>query len=429
MPWPVWGPRRDGPRMIFSPRSALYLVLLSSLVACQQEGAESETELDAALQVDAAPEGDAAVDAEAEAEVEVDAEPDAEPEPTEPGLDVLEVEGLAIINGRSGLLEVELPADVLSLSILIEGAHPNFYAVGHLEGPEDNVLVSEAPEGVQITVQDRYNSVFPGPAKSPNRSITAAQFVGGLLAPNNPGVDLTPGLWRYEVVAADSAGEPANTSADVTLQIKRGPEPVEGTLDLHLHFTGSRGWDAVSAQDAPDFQRALARMAGFYAEIGIHVGEVTYQDVDPEFRSVAADGAGRNAPLHRLFANSRADTGVSLFFVDEITSQFGAGFIGGVAGGTPGPTLLPGTPRSGVVVATEGPPDSIGHVMGHETGHFLGLYHTQEVTGVTDQIDDTPAGRDGASNLMFPTVTSEPAELSDGQAWVLHRSPAVDPVQ
>ena len=70
-------------------------------------------------------------------------------------------------------------------------------------------------------------------------------------------------------------------------------------------------------------------------------------------------------------------------------------------------------------------PDSIGHIMGHESGHFLGLFHTQEIIGFTDQIDDTMGGLNGSDNLMFPTVTSEPARLTDGQAWVLHRSPII----
>ena len=49
--------------------------------------------------------------------------------------------------------------------------------------------------------------------------------------------------------------------------------------------------------------------------------------------------------------------------------------------------------------------------MGHETGHFLGLFHTQEFAqGITDQIDDTATGFNNADNLMFPTVTPEEAQ-------------------
>ena len=63
--------------------------------------------------------------------------------------------------------------------------------------------------------------------------------------------------------------------------------------------------------------------------------------------------------------------------------------------------------------------------MGHESGHFLGLFHSVEFIGETDQISDTPTNTRDHSNLMFPTVTNGEAAISPGQGWVLHKNASV----
>ena len=129
-----------------------------------------------------------------------------------------------------------------------------------------------------------------------------------------------------------------------------------------------------------------------------------------------------------MFTLNSYESGVALFFVDRIGMGQAGGIVGGISGGTPGP-LRAETVRSGVAVATllSSSPAELGHVMAHETGHFLGLFHTQEtVGGIVDQLDDTPTGFIGSDNLMFPTVTSAPANLSDEQAWVIYRNPIIE---
>lgn len=337
--------------------------------------------------------------------------------------------GAVEINGSSERLTIDLPDDVISLTLVaVEQTDSAFIGVGHLEGPNGEILISENPEG-GLLPNAQFFALFPGPFSSPNRYASAASGVGGMLAPNNPGVAVTPGTWTVQLLAANQQGRPANTTVDLTAHIKRaGDEPNCGVLDVHLYFTGARDWTAESAQTDPEFQAALDRMGEFYAGIGIELGAVTYDDVEngSEFLSVDAIG-GPNSELHDLYSRCAYNTGVCLFFVERLTAPFGGGGgggIGGVAGGTPGPTLLPGTARSGVAVATSIAPDSesIGHVMGHETGHYLGLYHTREFVGFTDQIDDTDEGQ---SNLMYPTVTDMEAHLTPGQGFVLHRNASV----
>ncbi|MEE2786570.1 MAG: hypothetical protein VX589_04460 [Myxococcota bacterium] len=336
--------------------------------------------------------------------------------------------------GYTEKIALELPDDVQSVTLVATGETRFLITVEHFEGPQGEILVAENPPGVRINNRDRQVTPFPGPFLSPNRSASAGTGIGTLLAPNNPGVNVYGGTWQFSIGVLGLFGR-SDANIDIEAIIKRAPQAqVRGTLDLHFYFTGARGWTAETAPTDRDFLAAVDRMREFYQPIGIELGDFTYTNISNEFREVDAGpmGPGANmSKIQQMFALNTKEDGLGIFFVDRIESGQVGGFIGGLSGGTPGPSMTGGTTRSGIAVATlmAPRPSEIGHIMGHEAGHFLGLYHTQEFIGYTDMIDDTAQSFAGADNLMFPTVTSEPASLSDGQAWVLHRSPIIKPVE
>ena len=102
--------------------------------------------------------------------------------------------------------------------------------------------------------------------------------------------------------------------------------------------------------------------------------------------------------------------------------------MGGISGGIPGPPR-PGTPRSGVAVSVElagNDSDVLAHVMAHEGGHFLGLFHTVEFFGAEDPLPDTPTGGESQTNLMHPSVGGETG-LTEQQSQVMNRHLEVAP--
>src|SRR5262249_15435571 len=126
--------------------------------------------------------------------------------------------------------------------------------------------------------------------------------------------------------------------------------------------------------------------------------------------SINADKHGPCDELDQMFTISGDHPGntINLFLVHSLTtSQSGGGQVVGVDGTIPGPATLSGTVPSGAAVSLAdlfcrpggciGAPnigncgaDQVAFIAGHETGHFLGLYHPTEIQGLLyDGLTDT----------------------------------------
>jgi hypothetical protein len=268
--------------------------------------------------------------------------------------------------------------------------------------------------------------------------------------PNTPRTPLKAGAYQF------SAGTYGNGTVRVSAKalVRTGPTPAAGTLDLNVYFVGVPGLTAAAAPTDTDFKNLLDKIRTIYRSASMTIGTVQYYDVtgaDATKFSVIDSIDGYDSEFRQLVSRSNIAANpkaLNLFFVRQIN----AGGAAGVSAGIPGVPAISGTRNSGVIVAMETGfgewQSSIGFTAfaaSHECGHFMGLFHTTELSGVTyEPLDDTPvcdSSRDkdsdgqlfpsecggfGADNLMFWAGDgTQSGRLSADQGYVLRRNPMV----
>lgn len=274
-----------------------------------------------------------------------------------------------------------------------------------------------------------------------------------MLVPNATAerVAYVPGRHDVRVLALSRTdGDTGRATVRVSALVKRAPGGTvsAGTLDLDVYLVGV-GVSAAAAPTNTRVRAAIDRFAALMRTAGIDLGAVQYLDVssaDATRYQVIDSTDGPASELAGLFRLTAGRTGrLSVFFVRSINGGSSGFNTLGIAGGIPGPSGIPGTSQSGVVVTfdptTDGSAAFGGFIMAHEVSHFLGLYHVTEQGracgpgedpstgcapfGGTDTIGDTARGDD--TNLMNWSVVGSGTNdrLSAGQRFVLLRSALV----
>lgn len=387
-----------------------------------------------------------------------DVEVDTTPVPTEATsvVTLVDHQDVNIVLGGSQAIGFEVPADTLAVTIAVLGEGNSTFGLDSWVGPNARELVykgwlSSDPGQGQLCLEcENRITVEPGAfaaiaPNNPDAVVEAGHHEVKLMGYTPPEVrtDVNPGCGDRICAFMDQfqcqndcAPKMYTGTVSVTVLAKVATTPgatlpATGVMDLNLHFTGAQGLTAATAPTDPSFQADLQSMRDIYATVGITIDKVTYRDIDPKFKVIESiDGPDND--LQQLYEQSAGNelNAIDLYFVDELSSASlgGFGVILGIAGGIPGPPLMQGTHRSGVAIAikpVQGVPAGVDTTMAHETGHFLGLFHTSEQSfggpQVHDPLPDTPENDE--SYLMFNTGAGN--KLSPQQGTVMRENPWV----
>jgi hypothetical protein len=331
--------------------------------------------------------------------------------------------------------------DFKTISIQVPAGAVSFSIVGQLQNMESIVVPVRVttPSGqVVLDMFDPAKTAFRSPVPIyPGQPFT-------LVYPNSPRLNLVPGTYQVVIGASDT------TDVQLTVLLKKQMGVLQGgKLPVGLWFSKQKHLSAQTARTDSRFQAALATMVQIYASVGIELGPFSYVDLtgsSAESLAVIED----QEQLGELFAHADAsmDQALNFFFIDQFNLEGGAGVIG-ASGGIPGPPGLPGLPHGGVAVALAlllPRSELLAETMAHEGGHYLGLFHTSERTGLTfDPLLDTaecPASANtdgdmivdnrecagqGSDNLMFWTTSGQQQQrkLTNDQRFVLLRNPVL----
>lgn len=322
--------------------------------------------------------------------------------------------------GVSEPVRVAIPPRTRSLTVVVEGDPQALYALDALE-TADGVEHVALPRGIDLAgaMRARYRDervgLMPGALR---QMIRLGLFT--LVYPNRPGDRLPPGPVTLRV-ATTAPRAPVR----ITLLM---PEDDGGRVlpvNLIRVVAGGAGLGRGGDPEALAYVRQWKRiMAGAGIELAVRreidvpsagLGDfmvLSRPEEPPD--SASARLAGRAGAL----LGPRARGALNVFVVDALPAG-----VGGWSLGMPGPPLA-GTWYSGVVVARLDQGPVLARVLAHETAHFLGLFHVEDVgtsgARYPDPLDDTHAG---VPNLMADHGTAVTAD----QRFVLSRYPSLVP--
>lgn len=320
----------------------------------------------------------------------------------------------AFLGDDTGQIAVDVPADAISLTLEGHAALGTQLGLGELIGPDGTVYENTALTGEYIWLPG--SEVFS--TSVPNTDRANVQLVAG------------GGTYLFRI--RRMSGSAPSVAVRTIVERRTPPGLGQGVLDLNVWLADGITPTAATAGASARLQAILDRVDDILAGQGIRLGSIHYYDVpNPDFDEITSD-----AEFATLLLTTSGATAVrlNLFFVEVALG----GSVVGAAATVAGPKRN-GTTLSGVMSIYEGgqSPNTIGLIAAHEVGHFLGLFHTVEMTGSHDFIDDTadcpPTGTSGAcpipgGGLLMHWRALGGIDLTNGQGLVIRGHPLVGPI-
>ncbi|MGE3456124.1 MAG: hypothetical protein AB7O24_13515 [Kofleriaceae bacterium] len=305
-------------------------------------------------------------------------------------------------DGRSGVIELEIPEHTRSITIVAQGDASALLALAELtlSDGSDRVALPDGPPG--DAMEQRYEQeqigLMPGALY---QSIRLGTFTH--VYPHRPDQTLVPGPARLRI-ASDRPG-PVRVIATMP------EDDGSATLPINVIVVSDVLEDPATTEMTGELQR-------IYAQVGITVAIQRVERVTGSLLSqITQSTEPQESPVSQSamlpsLVGDRDWTGLDVFVVESLPPG-----IGGLALGTPGPPLR-GSYYFGVAIRGGKAPTELARVIAHEAGHFLGLQHVENrgVSGMTypDPLDDTHPGE---LNLMEVGTV-----LTADQGFVLSRS-------
>jgi len=325
-----------------------------------------------------------------------------------------------------------IPADTVSFSLNFNNIHA---------GKDLFIGELESPSGIKFSLWDHI-PCFDGTCSMviPNRN-------DGLYRAE-------AGEWTYRVVAEKTVVESKSLdSATINLLIRVNSQFEENkiaTIPVQPYYTGS-------TTTSDDINAIMSQFVHIFRINGIAIDWQAAIHVPPNEFSIM-QGSYADPKTKALMQYGKTDA-VNIYFIDafkqqdELTTADAHPGLAqevytllGIAAGIPGSLGTQGD-ANGVMVSLQSLHDEnkrnnllIAATAAHEVGHFLGLFHTTELSGIRiEPLSDTPYCEltenkelptddscPDVNNLMFPVTRSDgmpSIELTNDQLFILKTSP------